>query len=408
LALVAITLIVVYLCWLMLQPFVDVLLWGVVLAIVSHPVYQRLRERGRSSPVAAMVTTVLVVLVVLIPMALITAMLVRQVGGAMEAVQRVIARLLDPNSATFKWLDSHIDLDALKDPQKLGGRVSAVAGAIAERTLGIVGGVLGGIVQVFFVLFTLYYLLRDSDRIVPAVRDSLPLAPGQVDIIFRRTWEVIDASLRGVLMIAAVQATLGFLAFLVLGVPSALLWGVVMFIMATIPMLGTPLVWGPAALYLLVVGHPWKAVVLVAWGGGVVGTIDNVLRPRLVGQRARLHELVTFFAVLGGLQVFGVLGLVVGPVVAAIALALKDVWREANAVTDGNAVVEGKKSEDGELRMEDGGAGDGAVAGVKATGKPESLAAPPVIGEPTSSGVRAPGEGPVVGPGRDRSASAGR
>jgi predicted PurR-regulated permease PerM len=120
------------------------------------------------------------------------------------------------------------------------------------------------------------------------------------------------------------------LIFLILGLPSPLLWGVVMFLMSMIPMAGAFIVWVPAALYLLLTGSYVKALVLVVWGVVVIGSIDNFLSPRLVGRRARLHELLIFFSVLGGLQVFGVLGLVIGPVLAAITLALIEVVRQAN------------------------------------------------------------------------------
>ena len=141
---------------------------------------------------------------------------------------------------------------------------------------------------------------------------------------------MIGATIYGVLAISAIQGTLGYLIFLTLGLPSPLLWGVVMFIMSMIPMAGAFIVWVPAALYLLLTGSYVKALVLTVWGVVVIGSIDNFLSPSLVGRRARLHELLIFFSVLGGLQVFGVLGLVIGPVLAAITLALIEVVRQAN------------------------------------------------------------------------------
>jgi predicted PurR-regulated permease PerM len=329
LGLVVVTGIVLYLCWQMLAPFVDVLLWATVLAIVSWPLYRRLRRSGRSASAASAITTALVVLVVLIPLTLVTTALVKQGDEAAEALHGGVQRLLDPNSRAFQALDRYMDLDPLRDPKVLGARLAAVWGSIANRTLGLVGGFLGGVVQVFFVLFTLYYLLRDSDTIVPAVRRSLPLSDAQADLVFERAGEVISASVNGVLVIAALQGFLGMIAFWVLGLPSPLLWGVVMFLLSTIPMAGAAIIWVPAALYLLATGHWGKAAMLAAWGALVIGMIDNVLRPRLVGKRAKLHELIIFFSVLGGLQVFGVLGLFVGPVVAAVALALVEVFRKS-------------------------------------------------------------------------------
>ena len=331
LALVFAAAVVIYLCWLMLEPFVDVLLWGAVLAFVAWPVNRRLRRNGNSEHVSALVTTALVVLTVLIPLTLVTAAVVRQGADAAQALHEGSRRLLDPNSALFQKVDRYLDLDPLRDPKVLASRLGTVGGAVASRSLGVIGGVLGGIVQVFFVLFTLYYLLRDSGRIVPAIRGALPLSPEQADTIFRRTGEVISASVNGVLAIAALQGFLGMIAFLILGLPSALLWGVVMFLLSTIPMAGSAIVWVPAAIYLAATQQWGKAIFLAAWGALVIGLVDNMLRPKLVGQRAKLHELVIFFSVLGGLKVFGVLGLFVGPVVAAIALALLDAFHHGQA-----------------------------------------------------------------------------
>ena len=195
---------------------------------------------------------------------------------------------------------------------------------------GIVGAVLVRALEVIFILLTMYYLFRDGDRVQAALLDSLPLERAQSQRIFDRTREVIGASVYGVLVIASIQALLGGLAFTALGLPSPLLWAVVMFFLSMIPMAGSFIVWVPAAAFLALNGHWVRAIVLAAWCAGVVGMIDNVLRPRLVGKRTRLHELLIFFSVLGGLQVFGMVGLAMGPVVVAITLALVDVFRKAD------------------------------------------------------------------------------
>jgi predicted PurR-regulated permease PerM len=132
------------------------------------------------------------------------------------------------------------------------------------------------------------------------------------------------------MVIAAIQGTLGFFIFYVLGLPSPLLWGVVMFVLCMIPMAGAFLVWVPAAIYLALTGAWVKAVILTAWGMLVVGSIDNFLSPRLIGRRTRMHELLIFFGVLGGLDVFGVIGVILGPVVFAITIALVEIVRQAN------------------------------------------------------------------------------
>jgi predicted PurR-regulated permease PerM len=333
LALLAITAIALYLCWLMIEPFFQVLVWAAVLALVSYPVYQRLIRWGRGPVTSGILTTLLVVLTVIAPLTFLGLALVQEIAVAVPGVEEGIMQHLDPESPVRKWVEQHFDVTF--DREFIASRLKAVSAVVAKEVVGIVGNIFGTAVQGFFVLFTLYYLLRDADRIIAAMRDFVPLDSANTDRILRQTHEIIHASLHGVLTIAAIQGGLGGLAFWVLGLTSPLLWGVVMFFLSMIPMAGAFMVWVPAAAYLLFTGQWVKALLLSLWGGLVIGTIDNLLRPRLVGQKTRLHELIVLFSVLGGLKVFGVLGLVVGPVVVAITLALIDVLRQAKVKRDG-------------------------------------------------------------------------
>jgi predicted PurR-regulated permease PerM len=333
-ALLAATAAGLYLCWLMLLPFINVLAWAAVLVVVFYPVHRRLVERTKRPATSALVSCLLVIFVILLPLTLITLALVREFSGAAQGLQNYISAFLDPNSAVagrlLGWLGNYIDIEQLRNPQSIQEHLQQVLGTVAQRTLGLVGGALGVIVQVFFIIFTMYYLFRDGAKIVDALPDMMPLNRAQSAEIISRTRDVISASVNGVLVIAAIQGALGAVAFFALSVPSALVWGVVMTFLSLIPMAGAFIVWIPAAIFLALTGHWVKAALLVAWGTFVIGTVDNFLRPKLVGERTKLHELFIFFSVLGGLQVFGVLGLVLGPVVLAVTLALLDVMRHVD------------------------------------------------------------------------------
>jgi predicted PurR-regulated permease PerM len=334
LALIAVTAIAIYLCWLMIQPFFKVIVWASVLAIIFYPVYARLIKWGRSPVTSGILTTLLVVVTVVVPLTFIGLALIREVAAAVPHLQEGITsvtKMVNADSPVRDWVQQYVDIDSLLDPQFISNRLQAWSAAIGKELVDIVGDIFGTALQGFFVLFTLYYLLRDADRIIAAVRNFVPLEARDTDRILRETNDVIHASLHGVLAIAAIQGALGGLAFWVLRLSSPLLWSVVMFFLSMIPIAGAFVVWMPAACYLLITGHWVKALLLALWGGLVIGTIDNLLRPRLVGQKTKLHELVVLFSVLGGLKVFGILGIVVGPVVVAVTLALVDVWRQANA-----------------------------------------------------------------------------
>jgi predicted PurR-regulated permease PerM len=332
-ALLVATAIVLYLCWLMLQPFVNVLAWAIVLVVIFHPVHRRLLARTRRTATSALLSSLLVIFVILAPLALISVMLFNQLSGIADNLQANVSGLLDPNSPVtgpvLRWLGQYVNVEQLLSQEAILERLKGMSGAIAGRTLGFVGGLFGIVAQVFFVIFTMYYLFRDGDRIARSLPDVLPLDRAQSAVIMERMRNVISASLYGVLVIAIIQGTLGGLAFWALGLPSAIVWAVVMTFLSMIPMAGSFVVWVPAAIYLAATGHWGKALILAAWGALVIGTVDNFLRPKLVGEKTKLHELFIFFSVLGGLHVFGVVGIVLGPVVLAITLALLDVFRQA-------------------------------------------------------------------------------
>lgn len=327
-------LIALYLCWLMLQPFVNVILWAAVLAVVFFPMHRRIHQRIGSPSGAAILSTLLVIVLILLPATFITIAVVRELAGAADNLQAGVQRLSSASTIPgLGWvLDrtrGYVDIDPVAAQQFIANRLQTWGTALAASTLLVVGGAVGAIVQMVLVVFTLFYLFRDGDRIRQAVFHILPLEQIQMHDIAVRTREVIGATIYGVLVIAAIQGTLGAIIFSILGLPSPILWGVVMFFLSMIPMAGSFLVWVPAALYLAATGEYAKAGILVAWGAIVIGSIDNFLSPRLVGRRARLHELLIFFSVLGGLQVFGVLGLVLGPVVVAVTLALIEMVRQS-------------------------------------------------------------------------------
>ena len=353
-ALIAVLLVALYVCWLMFQPFFNVLLWAAVLCMVFYPLHRRILERTGKPALAAALSTLAVVLLILLPVTFITVAVVKELSGAAASFQAADHQWTAPPAVTraVDFLNRYVDVDIDKETARkfLAERMQTWGSALAASTLVVVGGAVGALTQMLLVVFTLFYFFRDGGKIRQAAYETVPLQRVQWQDIIARTKEVVGATVYGVMAIAAIQGTLGTFIFWTLGLPSPLLWGVVMFFLSMIPMAGAFLVWMPAALYLALVGSYGKALILVAWGILVIGAIDNVLSPKLVGQRARLHELLIFFAVLGGLQVFGVLGLVLGPVVVAMTLALIEMARQAGHPPSETLPKETVMEEQSELR----------------------------------------------------------
>lgn len=216
----------------MLKPFVAVLAWASVLVIVFYPVHKRLARVIERPALCAAVSSFLVIAAILIPFSLIAAAVIRELSGMADYLQSNLPGLLDPNSSVIgralRWLEGHAGLSEVRLRQILADTLKATSGSLASQTLGLVGGAIGTILQGFFVIATMYYLFRDGDKILDGVRQFVPLEDSQSEAIFARAREVIAASVYGVITIATIQGTLGGLAFWFLGLPAALLWGVLM------------------------------------------------------------------------------------------------------------------------------------------------------------------------------------
>jgi len=331
------TAIALYLCWLMLKPFVVVLEWAAVLVIVFYPVHKRIVQRVGRPGLAALISCILVIVVILVPLTFIIATLARELAGSAQTLPQQVGPFLDTHSPAtakvFEWLQSHGIVQGDESQQFLFDQARSALRAVLGQSVGILGNVLSTIVKAFFVVFTMYYLFRDGDKIVHVLPRILPLKRNQSEEILARTSQVISASVYGVVTIATIQGVLGGIAFWILGVPSPTLWAVILALVCMIPIAGSFLVWLPIALYLGLTGHWTKALLMVLWGALVISTVDNFLRPRLMRQYTKLHELLVFFSVLGGIQVFGLLGIVLGPVVLAVTIGLLNTFK-VSAETD--------------------------------------------------------------------------
>lgn len=321
-----------YLLGRMLWPFAAAIILAMVLAVLAHPWYRRLRRQLGSENLAAFVGTTLLFFVVFIPLSGLTFALFDSVQGNVDTVFTGAGDLLAPGGLLRGWLDRVTMWLGLEEPsvvETLRGQLTQLGAFVAERTVGILSGIGGGVIQAGVALFTLFYLLRDGEAVAEASKRVLPLDEELVDVLIARSVEIIFATVYGSIVVAIVQGTLGGLAFWALGIPGAVLWGVVMTFLSLLPAVGPPLIWGPAAGILLLQGEIVRPLILVAVGAIVVGTVDNLLRAYLVSGRAQVHPLIVFFSVLGGILLFGLVGIFLGPILFVASLSMLETARLA-------------------------------------------------------------------------------
>ena len=331
LVLLGVTLLAFVLCYLIIQPFVPVLAFALALAVVAHPLHDWISTKIHHREIAAGVSVVLVAIVIIGPAYFVAHNLVNEAAAGATAVRNeaengalwdTIDRIPVIGSAV-RWLWENIDVYAA---------LRQAAAYLSQSAPQVLAGSAWAAMQLMLVLFTLYFFFRDQGKAIRAARSFMPLSEAETDELFKRVGDTVYATVYGTLFVALVQGTMGGLMFWWLGLPSPVMWGAIMSVLAVVPNLGAFVVWIPAAIILAAMGEYTKASVLAVWGAVAIGLIDNFLYPLLVGKRMRLHTLPVFFAIVGGLAFLGAAGVVIGPIILAVTVALVNVWRKRTAL----------------------------------------------------------------------------
>jgi len=343
LVLMGATVLCVYLCYRLAEPFLPALAWALALAVVALPVYRWFESRLRYADLAAGLTVALVVLTLVAPIAFAAHQVGQEAGVGMRHLQqqaeagrwRETVEQSSSGSMALAWIEQNVDVPA---------EVSRVVSAVTADMGALVTGSIGAVLQMLITLFVLYYFLRDHRSVAAALRSLVPLSEAETTEVFTSVSDTIHATIFGTLLVALVQGALGGFMFWWLGLPAPILWGAVMALAAVVPWLGAFIIWAPVAVFFALQGDWNQALLLAGWGTIVVGMIDNVLYPLLVGHRLRLHTLPVFFAIVGGLALFGASGMILGPVILAVTRALIEVWRRRthNGRTAEAGVLDGK------------------------------------------------------------------
>ena len=316
--------------WILL-PFYGTILWAAIIAMLFAPLYGwLLRRTGRRCTLAALLTLLIVLISVVLPFALITATLAREATLVYERVQsgewNPVLYFHGVFDALPRWTLALLERFGLADFDTVQRRLTAglAAGSrfVATHTLAIGQNTFEFVAALFITLYLAFFLIRDGEALARDVRRALPLAGAQQQELADKFITVIRATVKGHLLVAAVQGALGGMAFWVLGVGAPLLWGVLMAFLSLVPVVGAALVWLPVAVYLAVTGAVWQSLALVVFGVLVIGLVDNLLRPMLVGRDTRLPDALVMITTVGGVAAFGVNGLVLGPVIAAMFVAV--------------------------------------------------------------------------------------
>ncbi|PZA11148.1 AI-2E family transporter [Rhodopseudomonas palustris] len=321
-------------CWI-LWPLYGAVLWGMVIAILFAPLNRGLNHAfGFRRNLAALTSVTIIVLMVLLPLSLLGAALAREGAATYTKIESgnldLLNTLRELLAARPDWIGDLLSRFGVGNLSDLQQRLSAVllrgSQYIAGQALDIGQSTFDFTVNLFVMVYLLFFLLRDGDLLAGRIRRAMPLGVDHQSRLLDKFTVVIRATVKGNMLIALIQGALGGLAFYVLGISGALMWAVVMAFMSLLPAVGAGIVWLPMALYLIATGSLWHGIGLIVWGSLVIGMVDNFLRPILVGKDTRMPDYVVLISTLGGLEVFGLNGFVIGPVIAAMFIATWDIY----------------------------------------------------------------------------------
>ena len=336
--------------WILL-PFYGAILWGFIIALLAAPLHRRLLARMRfQRNQAALLTMLAVLIVVILPFVLITVSIATEATGMYQRMQsgelnpaRYLRGVFD---ALPDGVGSVLDRFGLTNFEKLQARVSALLSQgtqfIATQALNMGQFTFDFVANLFITLYLSFFLIRDGDAVLRVMHYGVPLSDAHKRELWLKFTTVIRATVKGNLLVAALQGALGGVAFWVLGIGAPVLWAVLMAFLSLLPAVGAGLVWVPVAIYLLLQGALWQSLALIAWGVLVIGLVDNLLRPMLVGKDTRMPDYVVLITTLGGMAVMGINGFVVGPTVAAMFMA---VWHIHSTAPDTNNSIDPAKYE---------------------------------------------------------------
>lgn len=318
-----------------LWPFIGAIFWCLALAILFHPFNKRLLQRMPRSPnLAALITLTLCLLVVILPLIVIGSSVANE---TIAIYNRIASGQLDfgtyfqhINDGMPGWLRNfleRIDLASAREiQQKLSAVVADAGKLVAGKAVEIGQNTLGFVVGFGVMLYLLFFMLRDGTRLATLIRDAIPLEKAHKQRLEEKFATVIRATVKGNLVVAAAQGALGGLIFWILDIQGAALWGVLMAFLSLLPAVGASLIWGPVSIYFIATGNLAQGLVLATYGVLVIGLVDNLLRPVLVGKDTKLPDYIVLISTLGGMSIFGLTGFVIGPTIAALFMVCWDIF----------------------------------------------------------------------------------
>lgn len=318
----------------LLMPFFGAVFWAVALAIVFYPVQLFFLKYIKWKNLATLLTLLCCAIIVILPFLFIVSSFIGEcvkIYNALNSGEKNPAIYFDEIQKAYPFLQDtlhNLNIDPTLIKQKISEFAIKASGYMATQAVAIGQGTISFIVQLCIMLYVAFFMIRDNTKLVLKLHKALPLGHTREQLFFQKFSEVTRATIKGSLVVAMVQGSLGGFVFYFLGIGSSLLWGVVMTLFSLIPMVGAGIVWVPVCIYLFAIGDTSSALILLFFGAFVIGLMDNILRPILVGRDTKLPDYIILLSTLGGFSIYGMNGFVIGPLIATLFISAWEIFSD--------------------------------------------------------------------------------
>jgi len=320
-----------YLAYQIMSPFLTAIAWAMVFSIIFYPVYAAIARYVRIREVASLLTIAIILVILIGPITYLSNILITEMRAFLERmtperIESMRQYIINVRSSPlFERISPYIGDMVMPSQDLIVEGIKKVGKALIERMT--ITNVASLLANFLFMIFTIFFLLRDGPRFLSKTRDFMPFSEQEKDRLATQVKDMVVSTVYGGAIVAIIQGVLGGLAYYLVGINSPVMWGVAMSVMSFVPLVGTFSIWGPASLFLILTGSPMKGAGLFAFGVLVISMVDNILRPLIIGTRTKMPTILILFSVLGGIKLFGMIGFVMGPLIMAAFLSVLYIFR---------------------------------------------------------------------------------
>jgi len=293
------------------RPYIITVISAILLTYIFYPLYLKIKAGVRNENVASVITTAIIIFIIIIPLIFAANALISQSIDFFYRIRNIDVSVAE--SFISRYVNNNVEVQ-----EQFKDLLNKLALSLAKEASDFVVSLPHRILQFFAMIFTMFYFFKDGQSIVERIQEHIPMREAHKRHITRKFSSVVYASLYGLVTTAFIQGTVGAIGLWIFGVPSPILWGLVMIILSMLPFVGASFVWFPASLYKIFTGEMFNGIGLLLYGLFIVSTIDNIIRPKIVGSKGKIHPVLVLLGVLGGIRVFGLLGIILGPLILAI------------------------------------------------------------------------------------------